>query len=409
MLNPGPDMSTIAVLGTLDTKGEEHAYVAECIRKRGHDALLIDVGSLGEPQIAPDITRDEVAAAGGVDLTELSAKNDRGVSVAAMSRSAPHLLLDLLESGRISGVISLGGGGGTSIATGAMRALPIGFPKVMVSTLAAGNVEPYVGTKDIVMIPSVVDVAGLNRISRKVFTQAAGAVCGMVEADIEEGEGRPIIVASQFGNTTACVDEARRILEERGFEVLVFHATGAGGRSMESIIESGLVAGVLDITTTEWADEVLGGMLSAGPDRLDAAARLGVPAIISPGCLDMANFASLESLPSRMKGRLLYEHNPNATLVRTSPEEGVVIGQRIAARLNESTGPVTVLLPIRAISVIGTKGQPFHDPAADQALFKALRENLRADIVVKELDLEINDPAFAASCVEALLENMGKA
>src|SRR2546423_1250656 len=281
---------TIAVLGTLDTKGAEHAFVAEQIHARGHQTLLIDTGTLSAPAVRPDITREEVARSANVDLQSVLAKKGRGAAVTAMAGAAPVLLAQLAEAGKIHAVISLGGGGGTAIGTAAMRALPIGFPKMMVSTLASGNTSQYVGVKDIVMFPSIVDVAGLNRISRQILTRAAGAICGMVEAKIPKADDKPIIVASQFGNTTACVDHARKILEAAGYEVLVFHATGMGGRTMESLIESGMVAGVLDITTTEWADELVGGFLSAGPTRLEAAAKHGVPAVVGPGCLDMVNF-----------------------------------------------------------------------------------------------------------------------
>ena len=318
-------MKTIAVVGTLDTKGEEHAFVAGVIRSQGHAALLIDVGGLDKPQVRPDITREEVAAAAGIDLPALAARKDRGEMIAALARAAPAFLSRLAGEGRIHGVISLGGTGGTAIGTAAMRALPIGFPKVMVSTVASGNVAPYVGVKDIVMIPSIVDVAGLNRVSRQIFTEAAGAVCGMVSAvaaasaSPAAGNAKPLIVASMFGNTTKAVEHARRILEAAGYEVLVFHATGAGGRTMESLVETGLVAGVLDITTTEWADELVGGVLNAGPARLEAAARRGVPAIIAPGCLDMVNFGPPETVPAKFAGRKFYPHNPQVTLMRTTP------------------------------------------------------------------------------------------
>lgn len=401
-------MSTIAILGTMDTKGEEHAFVAKLIQQRGHKVLVIDVGVLEAPRLKPDITRDEVARAAGVDLAALLAKRDRGEAVAAMSKGAPVLLSRLVTEKKVDGVISLGGGGGTAIATSAMRAQPIGFPKLMVSTLASGNTAQYVGVKDIVMFPSIVDVAGLNRISREILTRAAGAICGMVEAHPEAAADRPIIVASQFGNTTACVDHARSLLEKEGFEVLVFHATGMGGRTMESLIESGMVAGVLDITTTEWADELVGGFLTAGPTRLEAAARHGVPAIVAPGCLDMVNFHGPESVPAKFKGRNFYQHNPQVTLMRTSPAECSELGRLIAGKLNLSTGPVTLLLPLRAISVISAPGQKFNDPAADRALFDALKANLRKDIDVVELDCAINDPPFAEACVRALLKNMGR-
>jgi uncharacterized protein (UPF0261 family) len=406
-------MSTIALLGTMDTKGHEHAFVAAQIRARGHRTLIIDLGTDGAPQIAPDISREEVAAIAGLDLAAIAARHDRGEAVAAMSQAAPLVLCKLQTEGRIDGVVSLGGGGGTAIATAGMRALPLGFPKLMVSTLASGNTAQYVGVKDIVMMPSIVDVAGLNRLSRMILTRAAGAICGMVESaavvDSTSDDDRPIIVASMFGNTTDCVQHAKAILENAGYEVLVFHATGAGGRTMESLIESGLVAGVLDITTTEWADELLGGFLGAGPTRLEAAARRGVPAIVTPGCLDMVNFHAPETVPAQFAGRTLYRHNPQVTLLRTNAAECAQLGRILAEKVNLSTGPVTVLLPKRAVSVISAEGQPFHDPAADAALFDAIKTHLRKDIPVIELDAAINDPAFAEACARALLENIAAA
>ena len=399
-------MATIAILGTLDTKGEEHAFVANLIRQRGHHTLVIDVGTLDAPKLKPDITREQVAAAGGIDLAALVARRDRGEAVKAMSEAAPLILFELAAQKKIDGVISLGGGGGTSICTAGMRALPIGFPKLMVSTLASGNTAQYVGVKDIVMFPSIVDVAGLNRISRQILTRAAGAICGMVESKPVAGEDKPIITASMFGNTTECVQVAKKILEQAGYEVLVFHATGIGGRTMESLIETGLVAGVLDITTTEWADELVGGFLGAGPTRLEAAARHGVPAIVTLGCLDMVNFHGPDSIPAKFKGRNFYAHNPQVTLMRTTPDECAQLGKIIAGKLNGSIAPVSVLLPRKAISVISAPGQKFHDPAADAALFNALKSNLRPGVEVIEMDCGINDHAFAEACAKTLLKNI---
>jgi uncharacterized protein (UPF0261 family) len=399
-------MATIAVLGTLDTKGREHAFVAERIRGRGHRALLIDVGTGAEPAVKPDVSRTEVAVAGGIDLAALVARGDRGECVVAMAEAAPRLLERLVADGTIQGVISLGGGGGTAIASAAMRPLPIGFPKLIVSTLASGNTAHYVGTSDIAMMPAVVDVQGLNRISRTILSRAAGAICGMVEADVATGEGKPLVVASMFGNTTRCIEAAIPLLEQAGYEVLVFHATGTGGRAMEALIASGLVAGVLDVTTTELADELVGGVLSAGPERLDAAAKHGVPAIVAPGCLDMVNFGEQASLPKQFADRRLYVHNPQVTLMRTTPAECAELGRLVATKLNASRAPVTVLIPRRGISVISAAGGPFHDAAADAALFSAIETSLRPDIPRRYLDCDINDPAFARACVEALLENI---
>jgi uncharacterized protein (UPF0261 family) len=403
-------MPTIAVLGTFDTKGIEHDFLAQTIRARGHQTLLINVGSLGQAGAQPDVSAEEVAAASGEDWRAILARQDRGEAVTFMARAAAKCVAQLAESGRIHGIVSLGGGGGTAIATTAMRALPIGFPKLMVSTLASGNVAPYVGTKDIVMMPAIVDVSGLNRLSRAIFENAAGAICGMVDAAAQRQQrpaaDKPIVVASMFGNTTACVNEAKRLVEAAGYEVLVFAATGAGGRSMEALIESGMVAGVLDITTTEWADELVGGVLNAGPERLDATAKAGIPAIVVPGCLDMVNFGEPQTVPAKFAGRAFYHHNPQVTLMRTTPAECAELGRILAGKVNRYPAPVTVLLPLRAISVISAAGQPFHDPAADAALFGAIKEHLRPEIPVIELDAEINDPAFAQACAEALLSSM---
>ena len=399
-------MATIAVLGTLDTKGREHAFVAERIRGRGHQTLLIDVGTGAEPAVTPDVTRAAVAAAGGIDLAAIAARGDRGECVSAMAEAAPRLLERLVADGAIQGVISLGGGGGTAIASAAMRPLPIGFPKLIVSTLASGNTAHYVGTSDIAMMPAVVDVQGLNRISRTILSRAAGAICGMVEADVAAGDDKPLVVASMFGNTTKCIEAAIPLLEQAGYEVLVFHATGTGGRAMEALIASGLVAGVLDVTTTELADELVGGVLSAGPERLDAAAKHGVPAIVAPGCLDMVNFGEQASVPKQFTDRHFYVHNPQVTLMRTNADESAALGRLVASKLNASRGPVTVLIPRRGISVISAAGGPFHDAAADAALFSALETSLRPDIPRRSLDCDINDPTFARACVEALLENI---
>jgi len=401
-------MATIAVLGTLDTKGPEHAYVADLLRARGHQPLLIDTGTGAPATVTPDIPREEVAKAGGVDLPALLARRDRGEAVTAMSGAAAALLSLLAAEGRIQGVISLGGGGGTAISTAAMRALPVGFPKLMVSTLAAGNTAPYVGTKDIVMMPSIVDVNGLNRLSRVLLARAAGAICGMVEAAPPAAVDKPLICASMFGNTTECVNAAKAILEEAGYEVLVFAATGTGGRIMESLIESGMISGVLDITTTEWADELVGGVLNAGPHRLEAAGKAGVPAIVTPGCLDMVNFGEPASVPEKFKNRRFYAHNPQVTLMRTNAGECTELGRILAEKLNAYSAPVTVLIPRRAISVISAPGQPFHDPEADEALFSSLKAHLSVDIPVVEMDCEINAPEFAAACAHTLLAQLGR-
>ena len=403
-------MPTIAILGTFDTKGAEHAFLAEAIRKEKFSTLLIDVGSLSPPTIRPDIPVSEVIGE-ELDARAILARRDRGECVAMMGRAATRIVVRLAAQEKIHGIISLGGGGGTAIATAAMRALPIGFPKVMVSTLASGQTAPYVGTVDIAMVHAVVDVSGINRVSRAVFENAAGAICGMVTAAEARRRAttadKPIVVASMFGNTTACVTEARRVVESADYEVLVFHATGTGGRSMEALIESGLVAGVLDLTTTEWADELVGGILSAGPRRLDAAGEAGIPAVIAPGCLDMVNFGERSTVPAKFAGRTFYQHNPQVTLMRTTPEECAELGRILAEKINRYTGPVTVALPRGGISLISAPGQPFHDPAADKALFDALTSRLNASVHVIDTRFAINDAAFARVCAGALLEQLG--
>jgi uncharacterized protein (UPF0261 family) len=320
-----------------------------------------------------------------------------------MAEGARAVALRLRENGELDAIIAMGGGAGTSVGTAAMRALPLGIPKVMVSTLASGDVRGFVGVKDIAMIPAIVDISGLNRISRGVFARAAAAVCGMVEARVPDGDDRPTIVASMFGNTTKCVEAARAIVEREGFEVLVFHAVGTGGQTMESLIEAGDIAGVLDVTLTEWADELVGGVMSAGPTRLEAAARTGTPAVIAPGCLDIVNFWEPHTLPEKYRGRRIYQHNAKQTLVRTDPGENAQLGRIIASKLNLSIGPVAVYLPLRGISVISSPGGPYHWPEADAALFDALRTHLRKDIPLHELDVNINDTAFARAMAEGLL------
>lgn len=400
-------MPAIVVLGTFDTKGAEHRFLADAIRGLGHEPLLLDAGGFGAPQIAADVTAEALAAAGGVDLPALRARGDRGAMVTAMAGAAAGFVRALHAAGRLAGVVSMGGSGGTAIGTAAMRALPLGVPKVMVSTLASGNVGPYVGISDIVMIPAVADIAGLNTFTRGQCLRAAAAVAALVDCarrpDAAGQGGRPLVAASMFGNTTPCVEHARRRLEAAGRDVVVFHATGTGGRTLEALVDSGAVAAVLDVTTTEWADELVGGALSAGPERLSAAARTGTPAVIAPGCLDMVNFGPPETVPAAFGGRRFHRHNAQVTLMRTSPEECRELGRILATQVNASRGPATVLLPLGGISLISEPGGPFHDPAADDALFSAIRKWLSPGIPLVELDCPINAPAFADACVERLL------
>jgi len=400
---------TVAILGALDTKGVEFGFIKSEIEKHGCKTLVINVGVLGAPAFAPDVSAEEVAAAVDANLAELIANKDRGLALDAMTLGAAAITRKLYAEGRFDGIISMGGGGGTAMGTSAMRALPVGVPKLMVSTVASGDTSPYVGTTDITMMPSIVDVSGINRISRQIFVNAAAAISGMVNAQTEAaGADKPLIAASMFGNTTRAVDHARQIMEEHGYEVLVFHATGTGGKTMESLVASGFFAGVLDITTTEWADELCGGVLSAGPQRLEAAAKAGLPQIVTPACIDMVNFWAPETIPAKYKDRLFYHWNPNVTLMRTTPEENAQLGKIFAEKLNAASGPVEVFIPMGGFSEVDAPGKPFWWPEADQAFVDALKENLRAGIPVTILPNNVNDPEFSGLLAETLLKMLKK-
>lgn len=400
---------TVAILGALDTKGVEFGFIKSEIEKHGCKTLVINVGVLGEPAFPPDVSAEEVAAAVGANLAELVANKDRGLALDAMTLGAAAITRKLYAEGRFDGIISMGGGGGTAMGTSAMRALPVGVPKLMVSTVASGDTSPYVGTTDITMMPSIVDVSGINRISRQIFVNAAAAISGMVNAQTEAaGADKPLIAASMFGNTTRAVDHARKIMEEHGYEVLVFHATGTGGKTMESLAASGFFTGVLDITTTEWADELCGGVLSAGPQRLEAAAKAGLPQIVTPACIDMVNFWAPETIPAKYKDRLFYHWNPNVTLMRTTPEENAQLGKIFAEKLNAASGPVEVFIPMGGFSEVDAPGKPFWWPEADQAFVDALKANLRPGIPVTILPNNVNDPEFSGLLAETLLKMLKK-
>ena len=397
---------TIALIGALDSKGDEFAFVKAAIENRGHQVLMINTGIIGEPAFAPDISAAEVAGAGGMALQTLRAEADRGNAIDVMTKGAAGMAKTLFSQGKFDGIMGMGGSAGTAIATAAMRQLPVGFPKVVVSTLAAGDTSAYVGTKDIVLIPSVVDVAGVNRISAQIYANAVGTIIGMVETAAPEIAERPLIAASMFGNTTQLVDQCRALLGEQGYETLVFHATGTGGRTMEDLIKGGYFDGVLDLTTTEWADELVGGVLSAGPQRMDGAAQQGIPQVIAPGCLDMANFWAPETSPEKYADRLFYKWNPNVTLMRTTPEENGELGRILAEKANSASGPVAIYLPLQGVSILDSPDGEFWWPEANAALFAAIKENLREDIPVFELDNNINDEEFAKAVTKQLLAFM---
>jgi len=434
---------SVLLIGTLDTKGNEFAYVRTQLLSAGVSVIVADAGVLAPPIFPPDISREAVFSAAGANYEQVKTGGDRGKAIELAAAGVAKIALDLHKQGKLSGVLSLGGSAGTTIGTAAMRALPLGVPKLMVSTLASGQVQPFVGTRDVMMMYSVVDIAGLNRISRVVLDNAAAAMAGMVglqkgptpqpppcregekealeelrsaarisasSSPLPAGRGlgphadKPVVAATMFGVTTPCVEAARKILEAAGYEVLVFHATGTGGRTMEGLIRDGLIAGVLDITTTELADELAGGILSAGPDRLTAAGLTGIPQVVSLGALDMVNFGPRDTLPDRYKHRLFYQHNPNVTLMRTTPEEMDRLGKEIAEKTSAARGPTRVMVPLKGVSAIDAEGKPFWWPEADAALFQSIRNWIAPDVELIELDRHINDPAFAEACATALLE-----
>ena len=402
---------SVLIIGTLDTKGTEIAFVRDQIRQAGIPTLVMDASVLGDPAFPADIDRDEVYRAAGTSFDQVKKQADRGKAVAAAAKGGARLAMDLFNARKLAGVISLGGSAGTTIGTAAMRALPFGVPKLMVSTLASGQVAPFVGVRDVMMLNSVVDISGLNRISRTVLTNAAQAMIGMVKsapmADSRQSTAdRRLVTATMFGVTTPCVESARKTVEAAGFEVLVFHATGTGGKTMESFVSDGLISGVLDITTTELADERVGGVLTAGKDRLTAAGMHGVPQVISVGALDMVNFGPPDTVPAKFKDRRFCQHNPNVTLMRTTPEENDKLGKEIAEKASAARGPTAIVLPLKGISAIDREGQPFWWPEADAALFASIKQWLAPGIELVETDLHINDPAFADTAARMLLRMM---
>jgi len=396
---------TVVLVGALDTKGQEFAFVKDLIERQGFETLVVDFGVMGEPGFKPNIGREEVAKAGGGDLAYLCSGDHKDEAMKVMAAGLAVVIRQLHAEGKLDGILGMGGGGGTSIATAGMRALPIGLPKVMVSTLGGGDVSAYTGSKDIIFIPSIVDVAGINRFSRAIYANAAGAIAGMVELEAPAVTGeKPLITATMFGNTTQCVDRARGVMENAGYEVLVFHATGAGGKTMEGLIADGFIVGSLDITTTELADEVCGGVLSAGPDRMMAAARAGIPTVLAPGCVDMCNFWGIDAVPEKYRDRNLYQWNPNITLMRTNVEENLAMGKMIARAANESKGKVVILLPLKGVSMLDSPGGPYWDPEADGACYRAIKDHLKPGIPVIEIDANINDAEFADRAAGLLLE-----
>lgn len=397
---------TVVIIGTLDTKGTEVAFLKSFIEAAGYRAVVIDAGVLEPPPFAPEVTREEVAGAGGGNVEELvEAKQAHAMEI--MRRGAAKIVVEMYAKSKLNGIIAIGGGQGTALGTTAMRNLPIGIPKVMVSTLASGDTRPYVGTKDITMIHSVVDIAGLNRISRKILQNAAGAICGMVAARAEEvTSDKPLIGITMFGVTTPCVMAAKEILENNGYETMVFHCTGTGGKALEELIEAGEVDGVLDVTTTELADELAGGVLSAGPDRLEAAGKRGIPQIIAPGALEMVNFGKKDTVPRGYQQRNLYSHTPMVTLMRTNVEENKRLGEMIARKANKASGPTAVAIPLRGFSAYDAAGMHFYHPEANGAFIEALKSSLSSKVQLIEMDYHINDQEFAHKIANLLMAMM---
>lgn len=400
-------MATVAMLGTLDTKGAEFQWMRSQLENLGHRVHLIDTGVAGQPVGTPETTREEVARRAGTSIRELIEDDDRGKALAAMSAGAARVVAELARTGSIDGFLSAGGSGGSSIAAAAMEALPVGFPKLLVSTMASGDVSPYVGASDVTVMYSVVDIAGINRLSKAVLGNAVAAIAGMAEryAGREpEPDERPLVAASMFGVTTPVVEACRAILEDAGYEVLVFHATGAGGRALEGLAAGGFLAGVLDLTTTELADELVGGVLTAGPDRLTAAGSHGIPQVVSLGALDMVNFGARDTVPPRFASRLLYEHNATVTLMRTTVEESAQLGDILGRKLAAASGPTALVVPGRGVSALDTSGGLFEDPAADEALTSAAVAAVAdSSVEVLHVDAHINDPEFARAAAETLL------
>lgn len=405
-------MNVLAIAGTFDSKGEEYLYVKTIAESLGLKTLMIHTGVF-EPLFEPDITNEQVAQAAGADINEIAARKDRAYATEILSKGMEKLVLQLYREGRFQGILSFGGSGGTALVTPAMQALPIGVPKVMVSTMASGNTEQYVGTSDIIMMPSVVDVAGINSISSTIFRNAVCAVAGMLELKeklpVETGSSKPLIAATMFGVTTPCVTYAKEWLEQHGYEVLVFHATGVGGRTMERLVETGFFKGVLDLTTTEWCDQVVGGVLAAGPHRCEAAVRHNIPQVVSVGALDMVNFGPYDTVPAQFAQRNLYKHNPSVTLMRTTVEENRAIAQKLVEKWNMGHGSTVLMLPLKGVSMIDAEGEAFYGPQEDAALFKTLKEGLNPEAVeTVELEQHINDREFAeaaAARLHSMIEN----
>ncbi len=397
-------MRKIAIVGTFDTKGREFAFLKSSIESQGFETLCINGGVFKQDFIKADIDNDAVAAAAGHDLQSLMDKGDRGGAVEAMCDGLAALAKNIEND--VVGIIGMGGSAGTNIACAIMRMLPTGMPKVIVTSVVDISVKSYGQGKDICFMYSVVDISGINSFSKQIISNAAYAITGMANAPkIALDDKKPLLGVTMFGVTTPCATKAAEVLESKGYDPLVFHATGIGGMTMESLIESGFIKGVLDITTTEWCDELVGGTLSAGPNRLEAAPKAGIPFVLSVGALDMVNFGPMSSVPEKFKDRTFYKHNATITLMRTTVEENAALGKIIAQKANMCSAKGAVFLPLRGVSMIDAEGQPFDLPEARQALYEGIRTNLdTSKVELIELDMHINDEAFAVAMADKLLE-----
>ncbi len=393
---------TVAIAGTLDTKGEEVHLLRSLILKRGHGVIIADTGILGNPYLQADITRDEIAVAGGSNIGTLGKKGDEAFAQQIMAAGLKKIIHRLVESGRIQGFLAIGGGQGSTIVAPALKSLPLGFPKLLISTkVTQAGLRPYIGTKDVMIMPPVADLAGINRLTRQILTNAAGAMSGMVEIEVPEGRNRPLVVMSMNGTVTDCGLAVKGMLEAKGYAVLVFHTIGTGGEALEEYVKSEKVIGVIELAVNEITNESMGGLASAGPDRLTAAGIRGIPQVVVPGSADFINFLGPETVPTRYRRRNIYSHNPQATLIRTNLRDNISLGRLIADKLNLSKGPVAVLWPRKGLSTLDRRGKPFWNPEADMALLKTLRRQLSDRIPLMESDQYVNDPEFAQAVFQA--------
>jgi uncharacterized protein (UPF0261 family) len=400
---------TIAILATLDTKGAEAAFIRDRVEARGHRAFIIDTGLMGDAAVAHDISNREVAAAGGGSLDELRRHADREESGPLMASGASRIVCERAARGDIHALIGLGGTQGTTLCTSVMRDLPYGFPKIMVSTMASGNVAPWVDTSDITMMYSVTDIMGLNPFMRRILANAAGAACGMAEVDVPTEQGRPLVAITTVGITTKGAMTAAKVLEDAGYETIIFHAVGTGGRAMERMMREGLIGAVLDFSTIEVSNDMHHALLAGGPERLTVAGGLGLPQVLCPGALEVLVFNEPETVPAKFNKRRLVRHSPKITDVRLNREEMAEVGREIVRRLQATRQPAIFLIPKGGYDSYAVEGEPFHDPESDAAFVAELRSGAPKNIVIWERDLDINDPAFASEAANALIGLMQQA